>query len=263
MSLLFYVREVLPENLKFVNPYSFNEFERRTIVESLVGAKDELISRYGTQYIPWGDIHGYFRGNNYFPLSGGTGHTDLAAAKMGKGSLQNDNLFHSTAGNDHIMLIRIKEGETPKAWSMKPNGQSEDPSSPHYNDLTAFYSQDSLRERWYDESDIMANAESVETHTYLSNDSDDSLPIKFILYPAYPNPFNSTTTIRFSVESQSNTSLRIFDINGRLIETLIDRKLLTGEHDVLWNASNYASGIYFGKLTVANKVQTQKVIYLK
>ena len=62
---------------------------------------------------------------------------------------------------------------------------------------------------------------------------------------------------------QSNTSLRIFDINGRLIETLIDRKLLTGEHDVLWNASNYASGIYFGKLTVANKVQTQKVIYLK
>jgi acyl-homoserine lactone acylase PvdQ len=263
MSLLFYVREVLPENLKFVNPYSFNEFERRTIVESLVGAKDELISRYGTQYIPWGDIHGYFRGNNYFPLSGGTGHTDLAAAKMGKGSLQNDNLFHSTAGNDHIMLIRIKEGETPKAWSMKPNGQSEDPSSPHYDDLTAFYSQDSLRERWYDESDIMANAESVETHTYLSNDSDDSLPIKFILYPAYPNPFNSTTTIRFSVESQSNTSLRIFDINGRLIETLIDRKLLTGEHDVLWNASNYASGIYFGKLTVANKVQTQKVIYLK
>ena len=264
MSLLFYLRVILPENLKFVNPYSFDESDRRTLVESLVGAKDEIISRYGTMDIPWGDFHGYFRGNNYFPLSGGTGHTDLAAAKMGKGSLHDDdNIFHSTAGNDHIMLIRLKQGETPQSWAMKPNGQSEDPSSPHYDDLTEFYSQDSLKERWYDESDIMAHAESIENHTYLSTESESNMPTTFALFPAYPNPFNPTTTIRFTVEKPHLTSLQTFDINGRLVETLIDRIIKPGNHEVQWNASNHSSGIYFAKLTVGKQVKTQKLILVK
>jgi len=264
MSLLFYVREILPENLKFVNPYSFDESDRRTLVESLVGAKDEIISRYGTMDIPWGDFHGYFRGNNYFPLSGGTGHTDLASAKMGKGNLQDDHYFHCDAGNDHIMLIRIKEGETPKSWAMKPNGQSEYPSSPHYDDLTEFYSQDSLKERWFTEDDIMVHAESIENHTYLSSDSESNVPLKVALYPAYPNPFNPTTTIRFSVETQHAVSLlQIFDIKGRLVETLIDRIIKPGNHKIQWDASNYSSGIYFAKLKTGNQVQTEKLVLVK
>ncbi|MBL7014363.1 MAG: penicillin acylase family protein [Candidatus Marinimicrobia bacterium] len=263
MSLLFYLREILPENLTFVNPYSFNESDRRTLVESLVSAKDEITSRYGTTNIQWGDIHGYFRGNNYFPLSGGTGH-DLAAAKMGKGNLHDDNIFHSTAGNDHIMLIRIKEGETPKAWAMKPNGQSEDPTSIHYDDLTEFYSLDSLKERWYDESDIMAHAESIENHTYLSSDSESNVPLKFALYPAYPNPFNPTTTIRFSiVETRHAVSLQIYDTTGRLMQTLIDGQLEPGNHKIQWDASNYSSGIYFIRVQSGAYYDTQKIILIK
>ncbi|MBC8198236.1 MAG: penicillin acylase family protein [Candidatus Marinimicrobia bacterium] len=166
MSLLFYLREVLPSYLEFINPFSFNESDRRILVESLVSAKNEMISKYGTLEIPWGDIHRYFRGNESFPISGAPEHSDLSASRMGKGMLKNDNVFHCNAGNDHILLIRLKPGESPQSWFMKPNGQSEDPNSPHYNDLTYFYSQDSLLQNWYTESDYLSHAESNETHYY-------------------------------------------------------------------------------------------------
>lgn len=263
MSLLFYLREILPEYLKFVNPYSFNISDRRTLIESLVGAKDELFNRYGNVNIPWSDFHGYFRGNTYFPLSGGTGHTDLASARMGKGNLHDDNFFHSTSGNDHIMLIRIKDGETPKAWAMKPNGQSEDPSSHHYDDLTELYSLDSLRERWYTEGDIMAHAESIENHTNLSTNPEDVMPTNFALYPAYPNPFNPTTNIRFSAETRHAVSLQLYDITGRLVETLVDDIIKPGHNEIQWNASNYSNGIYFIQLKSISQTAVQKVLFIK
>jgi len=170
MSLLFYLREILPNYLEFLNPFSFSEADRRILVESLVMAKDEMVSRYGTIEVPWGEIHRYFRGNMSFPISGAPEHSDLSSSRMGKGMLKSDNIFHCNAGNDHILLIRLKPGEAPRSWFMKPNGQSENPNSPHYNDLTYFYSQDSLLQNWYDESDYLNHSESIETHFYNSGE---------------------------------------------------------------------------------------------
>ena len=59
------------------------------------------------------------------------------------------------------------------------------------------------------------------------------VPSEYFLYNAYPNPFNPTTTIRFSVETQLIASLRIYDIGGRLVETLVDGELPTGEHEIV------------------------------
>ena len=89
------------------------------------------------------------------------------------------------------------------------------------------------------------------------------LPVQMELLPAYPNPFNPTATIRFSVATRHAVSLQIYDINGRLIETLADEIIKPGNHEVQWNASNQPSGIYIAKLTVGNQIQTEKLVLVK
>jgi len=94
---------------------------------------------------------------------------------------------------------------------------------------------------------------------------DDKLltPENFKLYLPYPNPFNPTTTIRFSVETQHTTSLGVYDITGRLIQNLMNGKIATGKHKIKWNAENISSGVYFVQLQNGNNVETQKLILLK
>ncbi len=96
-------------------------------------------------------------------------------------------------------------------------------------------------------------------------------PSQFSLFPAYPNPFNPTTTIRFNLlEIQSKVTLHIIDITGRVVETLMDaasvdrqHKLKSVENEVVWNGSNQASGIYFAYLKSGSMVKSQKLILIK
>jgi len=98
----------------------------------------------------------------------------------------------------------------------------------------------------------------------ISDDDRVGYPDDFILYPVYPNPFNPATTIRFSVvETFHTTSLQIYDITGRLVETLVNGKTVRGEHEIIWNASNQPSGVYFIQLSDGIFNKTQKVILLK
>ena len=92
-----------------------------------------------------------------------------------------------------------------------------------------------------------------------------SLPQDFNLYANYPNPFNPVTTIRFDVGQNSgdNTLLRIYDITGRSVATLISGQLQTGNYEIQWDARGFASGIYFSELTSGTKRHTQKMVLLK
>ena len=90
-----------------------------------------------------------------------------------------------------------------------------------------------------------------------------TVPTIFALHTAYPNPFNPVTTIQFSVQTHGNASLRIYDITGKLVETLVDDFIEPGNHSVQWHASNFSSGIYFYKLTSGNKTTTNKMILMK
>jgi flagellar hook assembly protein FlgD len=71
------------------------------------------------------------------------------------------------------------------------------------------------------------------------------------------------TTIQFSVETNSKTSLQIFDITGRLVETLVNENLEPGYHEITWNATNVSSGVYIYKLTTDAGQLTRKMILLK
>ena len=90
-------------------------------------------------------------------------------------------------------------------------------------------------------------------------------PNQILLFPAYPNPFNPVTTIRFDIpiESQNTTTLQLFDVNGRLIESLVNRVLQAGQHEIEWSASGMPSGVYFAELVRGNYRQVQKLVLMK
>ena len=107
----------------------------------------------------------------------------------------------------------------------------------------------------------------------LALNDESSIPNKFLLLPAFPNPFNPTTTIRFEITSYTrqlsgaeisrNTSLNIYDIRGRVVKTLLSGSINPGYHEIQWNASNYSSGIYFVELVGGKNHQIQKIILVK
>jgi flagellar hook assembly protein FlgD len=97
----------------------------------------------------------------------------------------------------------------------------------------------------------------------VSVDGFDTNPNTFSLLSAYPNPFNPRTSIQFRVEMQRIVSLQIFDINGRLVKTLVNGKFSPGTHEIQWHAENQASGIYFVQLSQGKILEHQKIILLK
>ena len=88
-------------------------------------------------------------------------------------------------------------------------------------------------------------------------------PVSFSILSNYPNPFNPTTTIQFSVSTMTIASLGIYDISGKLVDTLVHGDFEAGEHEVIWNAFNHSSGIYFVELTSGKNRSVQKLVLLK
>jgi len=88
-------------------------------------------------------------------------------------------------------------------------------------------------------------------------------PVSFSILSNYPNPFNPTTTIQFSVNTRTIASLGIYDISGKFVDTLVRGDFEAGEHEVIWNAFNHSSGIYFVELTSGKNRSVQKLVLLK
>jgi len=89
------------------------------------------------------------------------------------------------------------------------------------------------------------------------------IPTDYILNQNYPNPFNHRTTISYGVPNKSFINIDIFDINGRLVETIVSHDHEIGFYQQNWSRRNLASGIYFIKLTAEKRILTQKMILLK
>jgi len=96
-------------------------------------------------------------------------------------------------------------------------------------------------------------------------DADKNLeqPNEFILYQNYPNPFNPATKISWQSSTNSRLSLKIYDVNGKEVEILIDEYKPAGSYEVSFNASGLPSGIYFYKLEATGFSKTKKMILLK
>ena len=86
---------------------------------------------------------------------------------------------------------------------------------------------------------------------------------EFSLYDAYPNPFNPHTKIQYFLNLSSNIEIYISDVLGRNIETIFSGQQSKGTHHFVWNASKFASGIYFVHLRVGNQIITKRLIFSK
>ena len=80
---------------------------------------------------------------------------------------------------------------------------------------------------------------------------------------AYPNPFNPSTNISFSLPQDMHVNLSVYDINGRVVAELVNGMRSTDTYNVVWNATENASGVYFVKLAAGESVHTQKIMLIK
>lgn len=85
----------------------------------------------------------------------------------------------------------------------------------------------------------------------------------FHLAPAYPNPFNPSTQISYSLASDAAVRLVVYDISGREMDVLVNETRASGEHQVSWQAAGYPSGTYLVVMQAGNEVQTRKIVLLK
>ncbi|MCB1182825.1 PKD domain-containing protein [bacterium] len=91
----------------------------------------------------------------------------------------------------------------------------------------------------------------------------DRVAARFGLGANYPNPFNPSTTLVYSLERPGHARLEIYDVSGRRLATLVDADRAAGRHEVVWRPEDLPSGVYFSRLTVAGRTDTRRVTLLK
>ena len=99
--------------------------------------------------------------------------------------------------------------------------------------------------------------------TGIEDSKENIIPEQFTLSQNYPNPFNPSTTIRFQVPNSSFVNLKVYDILGNEVATLVNEEKPAGSYVSVFNAAGLSSGIYFYKLTAGSFVETKKMILLK
>jgi hypothetical protein len=99
--------------------------------------------------------------------------------------------------------------------------------------------------------------------TGITNFHEDLLSRSYCLNQNYPNPFNPSTTISFNLRSRSFVSLKVFDLIGREVATIVSEEMQAGSYSRQWNAFDLPSGVYFYRLQAGLFAETKKLILLK
>jgi hypothetical protein len=89
------------------------------------------------------------------------------------------------------------------------------------------------------------------------------IPKEFALSPAYPNPFNPTTTLSFALPVSNTVVISIYNLQGREVATLLNTTMEAGYHSVTWDANSFSSGVYFVHMIAGEYLKTQKLMLLK
>jgi len=148
------------------------------------------------------------------------------------------------------------------------------------NSLNIYYFN-ALSETWEEihsvSRDMNNNSITINTNTISGNwtiggtgidDEDNIIPEKYVLFNNYPNPFNPTTTIKYGIPVHSKVTLKIYDILGREIKTLVDEIKDAGYHSVLWDGRNdngrtVSTGVYIYRIQTNNFTNSKKMLFLK
>ena len=139
---------------------------------------------------------------------------------------------------------------------------------------TGIFSEDTLNldaTWWVEASDGELSTESTERRTLIVpvplsvTSGNKEIPYEYSLSQVYPNPFNSMTTITYTLPTRSNISLNIYNTRGQLVDVLLDRVMLAGRHSVVWDGSDLSSGVYLVRMRDEDgrMGSVQKVVLVK
>jgi hypothetical protein len=111
-------------------------------------------------------------------------------------------------------------------------------------------------------------SDSKDRWTLFETESIATPSVLFALFQNTPNPFNPTTTIKYSVPAPGMVDLRVYDVNGRLVRILVDEQKPAGDHTAIWDGRDdtdgvAASGVYFCRLEAGGVRQAKKLVLLK
>jgi len=95
------------------------------------------------------------------------------------------------------------------------------------------------------------------------NEQTSASVLDFNLYQNYPNPFNPSTRIEFDLSRKDFVSLKIFDINGKEVATLVNELMESGRYSSVWNAEGVASGIYFVRIMSGNYSESIRMLLIR
>ncbi|MBN2009433.1 DUF5123 domain-containing protein [candidate division KSB1 bacterium] len=171
----------------------------------------------------------------------------------------------------HVLLTVLVEGQGEVVLDPMPIGKTYDPGQ--VVSVTAIPDSGWFFAGWSGELSGMTNPESITMDNAKSitalfrietgvNDSAE-LPRDYSLSQNYPNPFNPSTTINFTLKQQGKTMLKVFDIRGRVVATLIDQQMDAGSYTIKFHMPNLATGVYFYKIESGDFVAIRKMIMVK
>lgn len=136
-------------------------------------------------------------------------------------------------------------------------------SEVYFNQLQKNYPDDQLIENCLALMGGSTSFQNNEREISIKKDIEGSQSLEFGLDENYPNPFNPTTTIKFSIPEQVDVKLKVFDILGREVKVLLDKYMQAGTYEIEFNASELPSGVYFYNLVAGSKSITKKMVLTK
>ena len=175
--------------------------------------------------------------------------------------------FGLSSGGDHIMLKDNSDNLVDEVtysssgnWTSLPNGNG--PTLSLINPQL----DNSLAESW--RASGLYGTPGYLNDIYTKTEMEENLiPSEFVLYQNYPNPFNPSTSIQFTISSTQFVTLKVFDLLGREIATLVNEEKAPGSYKVEFNPvysiQNLVSGIYFYRLQAGSFVETKKMLMIK
>jgi hypothetical protein len=175
--------------------------------------------------------------------------------------------FNIRVALDSVMAGRKAKITNGMTMPLRIDGNDIDPDAPKNEGGRGMVLQTgmvnvSLPDNWT-RPDAWGTMELIGYKTDAVDDAASNMPHQYALYNNYPNPFNPSTTIKYDLPKETNVKLKVYDILGKEVTTLVSSKQKAGTYSVRFDASNLANGVYFFRLDAGDFSKTQKMILLK
>lgn len=171
-----------------------------------------------------------------------------------------------SSGDNFINTVFDDSAATPVSGGTAPFTGSFRPESP----LTVFFGQE-IHGNWVLSVNDNATGDTGRVNNYCLNIlfnsiigiTNSQVPVMFSLSQNYPNPFNPVTKITYSVPKQQMVTIRVYDLLGREVTTLVNEIKTSGFYDIEWNAHNFASGVYLYRMEAGSFTDVKKMVIIK